>query len=397
MEGEELQGLATGTTTIPAAANGNVAAPLQQQEHAQHPIQQQGQPGYFEDIIMNSVFLSGDNQGTKWNGGSHVDANINNKNLFAAMTANTNSHSLNDPSIQETLSPFFQPFGIDVAHLPMTNPPIFQSSLTRYDEPIRRRRISISNGQISQLGEDLETVENLYNTQPPPLPQRIDSQQQKQNHYYELGATEMTPLQNGGSIRAPVPHFNVPMTLSAIPPWGSSHKQALNQSQQILPDEDEEEKHEHSEPIISSIPGAVQMNSAGRAPSSSSSSISSDNTIFGSKEHRNPIPGTNAWKRARLLERNRIAASKCRQRKKVAQLQLQKDFDILERENKTIKKKLDYYEKLVSKFKRFSEAHLKKCDGTERETLEIIEEMLMIDSGIREVDDAGLVVKMEEK
>lgn len=92
--------------------------------------------------------------------------NSNNNNITSAnkqlylMGMNNNPHVINDPTIQETLSPYFQPFGVDVAHLPMTNPPIFQSSLPLFDEPIRRRRISISNGQISQLGEDIETVES---------------------------------------------------------------------------------------------------------------------------------------------------------------------------------------------------------------------------------------------
>lgn len=47
-----------------------------------------------------------------------------------------------------------------------------------------------------------------------------------------------------------------------------------------------------------------------------------------------PIPGTSAWKRAKVLERNRIAASKCRAKKKNLQLKLEKDVTRLEEENK---------------------------------------------------------------
>lgn len=68
-----------------------------------------------------------------------------------------------------------------------------------------------------------------------------------------------------------------------------------------------------------------------------------------------------ARKRARLLERNRIAASKCRQRKKMSQLQLRKEFDQLSEENIIMKKKLEYYEKLVQKMKRFSRLHMQEC------------------------------------
>ena len=101
--------------------------------------------------------------------GAETYANTNRQQIYQ-MTMNNNPHLINDPSIQENLSPYFTPFGIDVSHLPMTNPPIFQCSVPVYDVPVRKRRISISNGQISQLGEDIETVDDLYNTQPPPMP-----------------------------------------------------------------------------------------------------------------------------------------------------------------------------------------------------------------------------------
>lgn len=45
-----------------------------------------------------------------------------------------------------------------------------------------------------------------------------------------------------------------------------------------------------------------------------------------------PIPGTTAWKRAKVLERNRIAASKCRAKKKNLQLKLERDVATLEEE-----------------------------------------------------------------
>jgi hypothetical protein len=54
-----------------------------------------------------------------------------------------------------------------------------------------------------------------------------------------------------------------------------------------------------------------------------------------------PIPGTAAWKKARLLERNRIAASKCRQRKKAAQIRLKEDVLNYERDIEKLEEKND--------------------------------------------------------
>lgn len=54
-----------------------------------------------------------------------------------------------------------------------------------------------------------------------------------------------------------------------------------------------------------------------------------------------PIPGTNAWKRAKILERNRIAASKCRAKKKNLQKKLQQDVDDLNEENSRLRDMLN--------------------------------------------------------
>lgn len=374
-----------GSTAVP---DGNLVHSQQQQlPHA--AIDHQQVP--FGDMMMHNEYLPTDSTHTNGNG-LKANGTADSRNVLLAMTMN-NPHSLTDPSIQETLSPFFQPFGVDVSHLPMTNPPIFQSSLTRYDEPVRRRRISISNGQISQLGEDLETVENLYNTQPPPLPPRFD-QQHAAKPFFESSSVSgensknvLIHIQDNGE--GTQGHSNV---LPTIPPWQSNN-----------PVKEEEPKSLAS--LLQDNQGPLSTNgnpdplptaelSRNTSTSSSSSQFQGYQGQYGSNRME-PMPGTNAWKRARLLERNRIAASKCRQRKKVAQLQLQQEFDVMSKENRMMRKKLDYYEKLVLKFKRFSEAHMKKC--TDMQSFSIIEEMLMIDSGIREVDKDGLVVKIEEK
>lgn len=375
--------------TAAAVPDGNTVLTQQHLPHASADHQQGG----FGDILMHPDYAPTDgNLGGSHAGQSSKVAGADSRNVLLAMTMN-NPHLLTDPSIQESLSPFFQPFGVDVSHLPMTNPPIFQSSLTRYDDPVRRRRISISNGQISQLGEDLETVENLYNTQPPPLPPRFDHHPVKP--FFETTAGHTNNAKNG------LIHINdngegvQPNALPTIPPWPSNNHVKEEESKSLASLLQDNQDHLAANASSTALP-ANEMSR--KTSTSSTSSVSA--SLYGSQGHfrhnrQDAMPGTNAWKRARLLERNRIAASKCRQRKKVAQMQLQQEFDIMSRENKLMKRKLDYYEKLVLKFKKFSEGHTKKC--SDMQSFGIIEEMLMIDSGVREVDGDGLVVKIEDK
>lgn len=63
-----------------------------------------------------------------------------------------------------------------------------------------------------------------------------------------------------------------------------------------------------------------------------------------------PIPGTNAWKRAKILERNRIAASKCRAKKKNLQKKLQQDVDKLSEENSRLRDMMTEMKKRVERY-----------------------------------------------
>ncbi|CAI4065396.1 hypothetical protein N7582_003007 [Saccharomyces uvarum] len=353
-----------------------------------------------------------------------------NKQLYLMnMNMNNNPHALNDPSILETLSPFFQPFGVDVAHLPMTNPPIFQSSLPGCDEPVRRRRISISNGQISQLGEDIETLENLHNTQPPPMPNF---------HNYHNGANKnkYVPHRQTFNQTAPVdiPLYGAkkntnPLSGTSLADQNSDYTKDQRQhfagslSKNISTEStgDLEGMTTFAPTTDSSNSGNKNMNKSTLRESHSNPSFSSksqaSNINLANNSQEEPTPGTSAWKRARLLERNRIAASKCRQRKKVAQLQLQREFDDIKDENKILQKKLNYYEKLISKFKKFSKIHLREhekltknsedngstksnsnSESTTVDSLKIIEELLMIDSDVTEVDkETGKIIAIKHE
>ncbi|RKP28853.1 hypothetical protein METBISCDRAFT_28723 [Metschnikowia bicuspidata] len=59
------------------------------------------------------------------------------------------------------------------------------------------------------------------------------------------------------------------------------------------------------------------------------------------------IQGTAAWKKQRLLERNRVAALKCRQRKKHAQQQLQYNMKKAEKQVKEKEKLIQRYDSLL--------------------------------------------------
>lgn len=353
---------------------------------------------------------------------------------MAAHTGNfnfaTNSNCL-DPSIQESLSPFFQPFGVDVSHFPMTNPPIFQNTLANYGGPPRRRRISISNGQIGQLGENMDSVENIYYTQPPPLPHRYNSHQPRQQpnkrqRVEDPSSLSKVQFRNPSYSQGAVTSAASPVSIPLVPQQefprtreqpadmvgGSNGHAALLQNElnnsngKVF----RQERVEETTPVSVTNTKISSTSSTPVNPGSSesiSSARDSDNNhipqqplyyqnemVFNPNQE-GPLPGTAAWKRARLLERNRIAASKCRQRKKIAQQQLQKDVDVLARENREIRRKLEYYEKLVSKFKKFTALHMDSCGGN-KDGLRVIEEMLMIDHDLGE-NENGLLVKSEDK
>ncbi|ESW98712.1 hypothetical protein KL918_001896 [Ogataea parapolymorpha] len=77
-----------------------------------------------------------------------------------------------------------------------------------------------------------------------------------------------------------------------------------------------------------------------------------------------PIHGTSAWKKQRILERNRIAAFKCRQKKKVQQEKLQQDNDILAQKNAELLEKNRQLENLLLRLKE----EVSKCAVTDTVT-----------------------------
>ncbi|CAI4060263.1 hypothetical protein SKDZ_05G1190 [Saccharomyces kudriavzevii ZP591] len=418
-------------------------------------------PPLYTDLLSSNKELVGKHQQPM----GPADAEIN----------NYQQTTLRDRSVQENLGPMFQPFGVDITHMPITNPPIFQSSLPAFDQPVHKRRISISNGQISQLGVDLETVENLYNCQYPFLPskaQQASNPQQVEslnaNAYPSFDPNELqnlpqhttsiperAPQRSSQNLYPPPSPFdsNIKLNPSAVDvATASSHvpinqayanmqlrlqaqmqHQALKSAQFIVNPSTPASKspisssssscqniHDHSNEnriIYSSTShnansstanitsqGAGMKNATGLPYGLNHPDISLTN-VFLESQHNETAPvlseninnnvvvhnqsvsspavapvcaaampspqkssvnvggkenSAKAWKRARLLERNRIAASKCRQRKKISQLQLQREFDQISMENKVMKVKIQHYEKLIQKMKKISHLHLQQ-------------------------------------
>ncbi|SSD61913.1 uncharacterized protein SCODWIG_03674 [Saccharomycodes ludwigii] len=220
-------------------------------------------------------------------------------------------------------------------------------SLNRY--PFQRR-ISISNGQIGQLGENPELVDELYYLQPPPLPSLYhDNTGYTNAHDNNNNTNNASSVQRSGS--------NVPSISNRNGEVG------------VYTNINGITTHADDGGALSSINGNTVSNNTetfdinSNTPSNSRAKTSNNNNnndnnnntahkLSGIGRRSHPpssdlIPGTPDWKRARLLERNRIAANKCRQRKKVQQEQFMRDYERLKYENKELKKRIEVLDNII--------------------------------------------------
>lgn len=189
--------------------------------------------------------------------------------------------------------PYHNPF--DFNSYPITNPPIFDSTMTlpytSSDGVVRRRRLSISNGQIGQIINHEAFMENRND---------LSEARNANNGHHRAGSTSLMDKSD----------------LSDVPASAESDILAVN---------------------------------AAGVPPPNHQLIYNNEVIYNPND--GPIPGTAAWKRERLLERNRVAASKCRQRKKQAHQQLQESISNYEKLLEDSKKQIKQYELLMSHFK----------------------------------------------
>lgn len=232
---------------------------------------------------------------------------------------------------------FHNPF--DFNSYPITNPPIFDSTtlLPYYSEGVqRRRRISISNGQIGQIINHEAFFEH---EQPFEEYKGVSNSISSMHLYPELKGESSIPGDASSSN-----DYEEPSTRE------TSHELSREASR---------------DPIAGIPPPNHQL-------------LYNNEVIY--NPNNGPIPGTAAWKKERLLERNRIAASKCRQRKKQAQQQLQNNVTKYERELNSIGTRMDKQERLLVFYNRILSEYFETQDPTQLS-------LLMKFSGMVTVDD----------
>lgn len=277
---------------------------------------------------------------------------------------------------------FHNPF--DLNSYPMTNPPLIDSSMfVNFSgdsvPPMLRRRISISNGQIGQIINHEAIFDETFNG--------------SHDNDWQRGVMDDLGLRNKGQNfqqqhppPQPHPHSNThphpqPQSLPQ-PPLQQQHGKILQQpepqpdvhlhqtppSNNILKSENDNNNAPVVNPPIRQqninhslrnkrdspkgiprdlkrtfSPGSEHMQEFAGVPPPNYQLVYNNEVIYNAEN--GPVPGTAAWKKDRLLERNRVAASKCRQRKKQAQQQLLDDIDVLNQENEGLRDKLENYEK----------------------------------------------------
>ncbi|KAM9939603.1 hypothetical protein OXX80_000924 [Metschnikowia pulcherrima] len=238
---------------------------------------------------------------------------------------------------------FHNPF--DVNSYPLTNPPLYDPTMLPYGAPgSRRRRISISNGQIGQIVNheafyiDDDSLDEYYDgsgykIQPP--------QHQDDSN---VGRTMTQQAGHNGPISQPL------SSLPFIQPAMASQSTIGDGSVNNL-------SVQGTLPANVSNAGRVNVNGASVAgvPPQNHTLVYNNEVIY--NPHDGPIPGTAAWKKERLLERNRVAASKCRQRKKHAQQKLQNSIEKAEQELRAKAQKLEKAEQLLAVYNKALQRH----------------------------------------
>lgn len=263
---------------------------------------------------------------------TRVDNVQSEKNFVASEALQTNNQAVKTFQL-----PFRHPFNIN--SYPLTNPPIIDSTMMlafENGEPDhRRRRISISNGQIGQIV----------------------------NHEAFILDHDMSPY--GGS-RSPSVDFLGPINNDFT---SSKSPVELTQSTDVPPNQTQPYTQvspprsptaaQNKTPLSEPGPHSPFGKPPAGVPPPNHLLIYNNEIIY--NPNNGPIPGTAAWKKERLLERNRIAASRCRQRKKQAQKQLQDTVNKLETKNKDLSDELEVYKSAFENIKSLIDKHKSRC------------------------------------
>ncbi|KAI5955732.1 hypothetical protein KGF54_001234 [Candida jiufengensis] len=362
----------TSTTTTTTQQINNILQQQQQQlnskiqqQQQQIPQQQSNKTTHPNQMYSHSQQQQAPPQPPSNQQHSQHQQSINTQDLNNIMGLKKESghNSSSGSSIRNFILPSHNPF--DLNSYPMTNPPLFDSTFmlpyTTAEGIPRRRRISISNGQIGQIMNHEAFFENdEFNNSldDDELTQRFNDYELNRpqtsfiidNNNTNSSSHQPPPNQQQPLVQAhqqlhddlqqpqphPIQHHHQPQQNQSIP-----HHQSQNQlqHQQQLPPSNQQ--HLQQAPPQPPQPPKPSSPPVAGVPPPNHQLIYNNEVIY--NPNNGPITGTAAWKKERLLERNRIAASKCRQRKKTAQLQLQDNVNKMEND---LKFKNDYIKKL---------------------------------------------------
>ncbi|CAI5757752.1 unnamed protein product [Candida verbasci] len=283
---------------------------------------------------------------------------------------NLNSGVNNQNDINKKFT-FHNPF--DFHSYPITNPPIFDSTtMLPYttDGIPRRRRISISNGQIGQIVNHDALFEK----------EDLDSSLDQDIIQYKLNEFEFNSNNDSNNDHNNHNNHNIhnrPQTTPFMVDFQPPVQQNQNhQNQQQIPptpiiQQQQQQQQQIQQPQPQTLPPQappeIHHSDVAGVPPPNHQLIYNNEVIY--NPENGPIPGTAAWKKERLLERNRVAAFKCRQRKKQAQMQLQDSVNKLETELKEKNEKLNKLELLLNHYKSTINLALKNGDYKKLEEL----------------------------
>lgn len=345
------------TSNLDFITNGNSTDLFFQQRQSSNLLVPNYRPANSQPLQQSNS--NGSNHTTT--GNNNNGNNNNNNNGLPQRFANKHYANIigDDNDISMNLKPLYKNYNIDITQWPLTNPPIFESMLSTYEEvdsslinnnngnsyaglqgegqdaflhpshmisekDRRRRRVSISNGQIDQLNNDLLQMDQLYCSQPPIYPKLIGSNNNPNNN----NNMNNNSMQFKGMVR-----------------------QITDENTVKLMDDDGHIGNDHFTNITTLKTEVNEEDSFVNEKSKNSPRNSSSGKKGGAKRILPPsntlIPGTPEYKKARLLERNRIAAMKCRQRKKLEKDLMERDYSQVIAENKQLKQKIHELEALL--------------------------------------------------
>lgn len=272
------------------------------------------------------------------------------------------SHSAEVPNKGHVFE-YHDPF--DIHSYPITNPPIFDSTMilpyTSNEGIPRRRRISISNGQIGQIINHEFYLDNESLLDEDLNGPRLNDQPLSKD---DTMLNDAHPHQNRAPVRPGSTEQFLQIQQPQMPQKDMIPQRPVKAALDIPLGQQQRMYRENQ--LKSEIHRTPKDPPAG-VPPPNHQLIYNNEVIY--NPNNGPIPGTAAWKKERLLERNRLAASKCRQRKKHAQQQLQNNVSKYQKDVDVLKDKLNKYEKVFKNYNLIISKHVDKFPDSDLKTL----------------------------